>query len=126
MYDHHSDRWETKSESSWFIDSTASARLISISSNQDIIQFNTTTQSSSVRLGVTIQKGTRMLPKPATSSLVLALFVRAALHENHAAAREAMIGMSAMPIGRVSAQMKGRTPSNEHQIRELRPYDNCG
>lgn len=67
-----------------------------------------------------------MLPKPATSSLVLALFVRAALHENHAAAREAMIGMSAMPIGRVSAQMKGRTPSNEHQIRELRPYDNCG
>jgi hypothetical protein len=121
MYDHHSDRWETESESSWFIDSTASARLISISSNQDIIQFNTTTQSSSVRLGVTIQKDTQMPPKPATSSLVLAFVVRAALPEYHAATREAVIEMSVMPIGRISAQVQSRTPSNEQQIRELRP-----
>ena len=79
MYDHLSDRWETESESSWFIDSTASARLISISSNQDIFQFNTTIQSSSVRLGVAFQKGAQMLPKPATSSPLSARIVRAAL-----------------------------------------------
>jgi len=75
MYDHHSDRWETESESSWFIDSTASARLISISSNQDIFQFNTTIQSSS---SVSAFRETQMLSKPATSSLVSASIIRAA------------------------------------------------
>lgn len=79
MYDHHSDRWETESESSWFIDSTASARLISISSNQDIIQSNTTIQSSSVRPGISLQmQGAKFLPSLAMSSLVLAYIIHAA------------------------------------------------
>lgn len=77
MYDHHSDRWETESESSWFIDSTASARLISISSNQDTIQSNTTIQSSSVRLGVSLQMkgGEKLPPSLAMSSLMSAYII---------------------------------------------------
>jgi hypothetical protein len=119
MYDHHSDRRETDSESSWFIDSTASARLISISSKSGynpIQYYYSKLFSQSRRLPL---HGGRVISTELSHE-----FAGVGIHHSRcipeqvsseypATTRKAVIGVSVMPIGGISTQTQSRIPKKK-------------
>ena len=125
MYDHHSDRWETEAESSWFIDSTASARLISISSKSGynpIQYYYSKLFSQSRRLP---SHGGRIIATKLSHE-----FAGVGIHHSRcipeqvssecpATTRKAVIGASVVPIDGVSTQMQSRIPKDEDRMQGL-------
>jgi len=122
MYDHHSDRWETESESSWFIDSTASARLISISSKSGYnpIQYYYSKLFSPSRRSLP-DEGCAIATKPSHEFAAVGIHHSRCIPQHlssecPATTRKAVIGVSVVPIDGVSTQMQRRISNRR------RPY----